>query len=103
MNKADLALSFEKIATDMLIENVLKAANSLNIKNVVLAGGVSANSYIREKFKKLEEKDLKVYYPEPTLCTDNAAMIACAGYYNYLEGNISDLKLNAVANLKLNS
>ena len=72
------------------------------IKTLVLAGGVSANSYIRCEFDKLkEENNLNVYYPELKLCTDNAAMIASTGYYNYLEGNISDYTLNAVPNLKL--
>ena len=69
---------------------------------LVLAGGVSANSYIRNEFSKLEkEENIKIYYPELKLCTDNAAMIASAGYYNYLEGNLSDFTLNAVPNLKL--
>ena len=66
---------------------------------IVLAGGVSANSYIRQEFSKLE--NIKIYYPELKLCTDNAAMIASAGYYNYLAGNLSDFTLNAVPNLKL--
>jgi len=65
--------------------------------------GVSANSYIRAEFDKLRnEKKINIYYPELKLCTDNAAMIASAGYYNFLEGNLSDLTLNAVPNLKLN-
>ena len=67
-----------------------------------LHGGVSANSYIREKFLELgKELDVKVYFPELSLCTDNAAMIASAGYYRYINGDISDLTLNAVPNLKI--
>ena len=63
---------------------------------------MSANSYIRRKFQELgEEEHVKIFYPELKLCTDNAAMIASAGYYNYVEGNLSDLTLNAVPNLKL--
>ena len=102
INKADLCASFEYTATNMLIENTKKAIKQLNIDKVALAGGVSANSYIREQFLNLEkELNVKVYYPEITLCTDNAAMIASAGYYNYLVGNVSDLTLNAIPNLKI--
>ena len=116
INKADLCASFEKTVTEILIENTKRSINY--IKNTVrvdnpdrqqnypiklaLAGGVSANSYIRNEFAKLEkEQNIKIYYPELKLCTDNAAMIASAGYYNYLAGNLSDFTLNAVPNLKL--
>lgn len=102
INKANLAASFEKAVTDVLIINALKAAESLNIKTIALAGGVSANNYIRERFLELEQThQMKIYYPEPVLCTDNAAMIAAAGYYNYINGITSNLELNAVPNLKI--
>lgn len=102
INKADLAASFEKDVAEILLENTKKAVKETNINKIALAGGVSANIYIRKAFKELEEKEnIKVYYPELKLCTDNAAMIASAGYYNFLKGNFSDLKLNAVPNLKL--
>ena len=102
INKADLAASFEKDVAEILLENTKKAVKETNINKIALAGGVSANSYIRKAFKELEEKEnIEIYYPELKLCTDNAAMIASAGYYNYLKGNFSDLKLNAVPNLKL--
>ena len=101
VNKADLCASFEKTVTEILIENTKRALKRINVNTVVLAGGVSANSYIRNEFLKLEEKNIKVYMPDLKLCTDNAAMIASAGYYNFINGNISDLDLNAVPNLKL--
>lgn len=102
INKANLAASFEKDVAEILLDNTRKAVKESNINKIALAGGVSANSYIRKAFKELEEKEnIKVYYPELKLCTDNAAMIASAGYYNFLKGNFSDLKLNAVPNLKL--
>ena len=99
INKADLCKSFEKTVSEILINNVQKAIEQTGIHTVALAGGVSANSYIRQSF--LELKDTKVYMPDLKLCTDNAAMIASAGYYNYLAGNISDLSLNAVPDLQL--
>ena len=102
INKADLSASFEKTVADILLENTLKATKELNIKTIVLAGGVSANSYIRERFMELEKTEgMKIYYPTPILCTDNAAMIASAGYYNYINGITSNLELNAEPNLKL--
>ncbi len=99
IDKADLCASFEKTVSEILIENIKKAIRKTGIKTVVLAGGVSANTYIRKEFEEL--KNAKVYMPDIKLCTDNAAMIASAGYYNYLAGNIDDLSLNAVPDLKL--
>ena len=102
INKANLCASFQKTVTEMLIENIKKAIKQTGIKTLALAGGVSANSYIRNEFTKLQkEENIQIYYPELRLCTDNAAMIASAGYYNYLKGKTSDLDLNAVPNLKL--
>ena len=101
INKADLCASFQKTVTEILIENVEKAINQTKINTIALAGGVSANSYIRKEFKKLEEKNIKIYMPDLKLCTDNAGMIASAGYYNYISGKRDNLELNAIPNLKL--
>ena len=102
INKADLCASFEKATTDMLITNTRKAIKQYNINKIALAGGVSANSYIRSCFTNLgQELNIDVYYPELKLCTDNAAMIASAGYYDFMAGKRSDLTLNAVPNLKI--
>ena len=101
INKADLCASFEKNVTETLMENVKKAIKKTGIKKITLAGGVSANSYIRNEFLKLEQEGIKVYMPDLKLCTDNAAMIASAGYYNFVSGKRDELNLNAVPNLKL--
>ena len=101
INKADLCASFEKTVTEILIENTKKSLKQINVKKVVLAGGVSANSYIRNEFLKLKENGIEVYMPDLKLCTDNAAMIASAGYYNFIDGKRDELDLNAVPNLKL--
>ena len=114
INKSDLCASFEKTVTEILIENIKKAMQLTGIKTIVLAGGVSANSYIRKAFIDLEQiynrkekqenhiqKQVKIYMPDLKLCTDNAGMIASAGYYNYLQGKRNALDLNAIPNLKL--
>lgn len=102
INKNDLCASFQNAVTEMLLENTKKALDKLKIGELALAGGVSANSYIRSQFSELgKERNIKVYYPDMKLCTDNAAMIASAGYYNYINGKTSDLYLNAIPNLKI--
>jgi len=101
INKADLCASFEKTVTEMLLDNTKKALKQLNLNKVALAGGVSANSYIRKEFLNLENEGIKVYMPEMQYCTDNAAMIASSGYYRYINGDRSSLVLNAVPNLKI--
>ena len=108
INKANLCASFEKATTDVLIYNTKRALNEINknnnevINKIALAGGVSANSYIRKRFIELgEEENLEIYFPELKLCTDNAAMIASAGYYKFLDKEFAPLDLNAIPNLKL--
>ena len=101
INKADLCASFEKTVTEVLIENIEKAVAQTGMKSLAIAGGVSANSYIRKEILKIESENLKVYMPDLKLCTDNAAMIASAGYYNFVSGRRDELDLNAVPNLKL--
>ena len=84
INKENLCASFEKAVTDMLMEKVKLAVEKTNANKIVLAGGVSANTYIRSEFEKLQNQGIKIYMPDLNLCTDNAAMIASAEYYNYI-------------------
>ena len=101
INKADLCASFEKTVTEVLIENIKRALKKSNTTSLAIAGGVSANSYIRRQILNLQIENLKIYMPDLKLCTDNAAMIASSGYYNYIAGKRDDLNLNAVPNLKI--
>ena len=102
LNINDLCASFEEAVTDVLVENVLRAVDELHVSKVAIAGGVSANSYLRDRMQKIGSMhNLKIYYPELILCTDNAAMIGAAAYYNFLAGKVSNLDLNAVPNLKI--
>ena len=101
-NKADIAASFQDAVTDVLCEHTIEAALMKNSNIIAIAGGVAANSALRAKMTEMAgKKGIKVLYPEPVLCTDNAVMIACAGYYEYLAGERADLTLNAVPSLKL--
>lgn len=101
-NKADIAASFQDAVTDVLCEHTIEAALKTDNKIITLAGGVASNSALREKMTRLAgEKGINVLYPPPVLCTDNAVMIACAGYYGYLEKDFADMTLNAAASLKL--
>lgn len=101
-NKADIAASFQNAVTDVLCEHTIEAAVKKNRKLIALAGGVASNSALREKMKHMAGKEgIKVVYPDPVLCTDNAVMIACAGYYEYQDGNFADMTLNAVPSLQL--
>ena len=88
LNKANLCVSFEKAATQMLLNNVKKVIEIDNIDKIVLAGGVSANSYIRNEFDKFsKERNIEVLYPELKYCTDNAAMVASCAYFNPIKSD----------------
>ncbi len=102
INRADVAASFQDAVTDALCEHTVEGAKRVGAKTVAIAGGVAANSELREKMtKECEKHGIAVVYPPPVLCTDNAAMIAAAGYYSYMEGVRADLDLNAIPNLPL--
>lgn len=96
-NLADLSASFQQAIIDVLVDKTLLAARGQKVKTVLLAGGVAANSALRKHLAAGAEKyGLRLIYPPPSLCTDNAAMIACAAYYKYLRGDFAPLTLNAV-------
>ncbi len=102
VSRADVAASFQDAVTDALCEHTIEGAMRCGAKTVALAGGVAANSQLREKMTAMCEKHgIAVVYPPPILCTDNAAMIACAGYFGYEKGDRAGLDLNAAPNLPL--
>ena len=102
INNADVAASFQAAVVDVLCEHTIKAAMRQNSDIIAIAGGVAANSSLRTQMKSRAAKHgIEVLYPSPVLCTDNAAMIACCGYFEYLKENVSDLSLNAAPALKL--
>ena len=100
--REDVAASFQKAVTDVLVEHSMNAVREYGAKKFAIAGGVASNSSLRAQMKAAcENEGIEFYYPSPVFCTDNAAMIGVAGYYEYLKGNFADLSLNAVPNLRL--
>ncbi len=96
----DVAASFQETVASLLMKKVRQAALEYGIRDVVVAGGVAANSALRKKAKEISEKEGVVFhFPPLKYCTDNAAMIAAAGWQYYIRGAFSDLSLNAVPNL----
>ncbi len=101
-SQADVAASFQKAVVDVLVGNAMHAAEEFKIDKFALAGGVASNSALRGAMKEAcEERGIKLYCPSPVYCTDNAAMIGAAAYYEYLAGTRHGWDLNAVPNLKL--
>lgn len=102
VNKADVAASFQKAVIEVLKQNVLKTCRKKKIKKIAIAGGVASNSALRESLIKAAEKEgIEVLFPSQVLCTDNAAMIGSAAYFNFINGNEAKLDINAKPNLKL--
>jgi N6-L-threonylcarbamoyladenine synthase len=98
----DVAASFQAAVVDVLVKKTIDAAGYTGVSQIVLAGGVAANSSLKAKLAAAADKQgLALFYPPSVLCTDNAAMIACRAYYQSLAGDFADLNLNAVPALKL--
>lgn len=102
INKADLAASFQDAVVDVLVEKSLMLLEETGYKQFAISGGVAANSRLRARMgEELEKRDIKFYYPETILCTDNAAMIAMAGYLDYMDGVRDDTFMKVYPNLDL--
>lgn len=100
--KEDLACSFQNRVVNILVKKTLHALKKYNCSRLIIAGGVSANKGIRDEFERVcKENNIELIVPSMNLCTDNGAMIGAAAYYAYLNGDISDLSLNADAGLRL--
>ncbi len=99
---ADVAASFQQAVVEVLVEHSMHAVKEYGFHKFAIAGGVASNSSLRTAMELRCKKDgILFYYPSPILCTDNAAMIGAAGYYEFMKGNRSGMDLNAVPNLKL--
>lgn len=102
INEADIAASFQKAVIDVLVEHAVHAAKEYRIDKFAIAGGVASNQTLCEAMEKAcKERGIQFYHPSPIFCTDNAAMIGSAAYYEYLQGRRDGWDLNAVPNLKL--
>ena len=102
INRADVAASFQKAVCDVLVEHAMIAVKESGLNKFAIAGGVASNSALRAAFEKAcAERDIEFYHPSPIFCTDNAAMIGSAAYYEFIAGKRDGLDLNAVPNLKL--
>ena len=102
INREDMAASFQNTIAEILVDKTMKAAEEFGYKTIGLAGGVSANSGVREALQKAcDERGYKLFMPEFKYCGDNAAMIGCQAYYDYLAGKRADESLNGIATLSL--
>lgn len=102
INRADLVASFQKAVVDVLVGHAMTASKEYGFRKLAIAGGVASNSALRKAMSDAcSEEGIEFYHPSPILCTDNAAMIGAAGYYEYMAGTRSGWDLNAVPNLKL--
>ena len=100
--QADVAASFQKAVVEVLVEHSIHAVKEYGYDRFAIAGGVASNSSLREAMAQAcAAEQIRFYYPSPVYCTDNAAMIGVAGYYEYIKGVRSGLDLNAVPNLRL--
>lgn len=102
INRADVAASFQKAVVDVLVEHAMHAVKEYGFHKFAIAGGVASNAHLREAFEEAcKREQITFYHPSPIYCTDNAAMIGVAGYYEYIAGTRSGLDLNAVPGLRL--
>ena len=100
--REDVAASFQQAVVDVLVGHSMQAVEAYGFDKFAIAGGVASNSHLRAAFEeKCKEKNISFFRPSPIYCTDNAAMIGVAGYYEYIKGVRSDWNLNAIPNLKL--
>lgn len=100
INKADIAASFQKSVVEILVDNLLAAADKFGVNRLALAGGVASNSRLRAELTARKGKK-EVYFPSPILCTDNGAMVACCASLEYEAGKIADNSLNAIPYLSV--
>ena len=102
VNKADLAASFQEAVVDVLVDKSMMLLKETGLKTLAVSGGVAANSRLKERLKEECDKEgIKFYHPSVILCTDNAAMIAMAGYLNYKNGVVDDNFMKVYPNLEL--